>query len=103
VVPSEQLRLQPTSLGYDPLEQAIVEDVDVGSGEGDDDGGLGDGGEACGQTDFPGPIMPLGSAMQAPMSANQRQEAPLAFVFAVQTSQEALAASHSLDSRCDDS
>ena len=44
VVPSEQLRLQPTSLGNDPLEQAIVEDVDVGSGEGDVGGGLGEGG-----------------------------------------------------------
>ena len=53
VVPSEQLRLQPTSLGYEPLEQAIVEDVDVSSGEGDggdgdDDGGDGDGGEGLG-------------------------------------------------------
>ena len=44
VVSSEQLRLQPTSLGYDPLEQTIVEEVDVGSGEGG--GGEGDGGLA---------------------------------------------------------
>ena len=36
--------------------------------------------------------------MQARSSANQRQEAPLAFVFEVQTSQEALAAAHSLES-----
>ena len=35
VVPSEQLRLQPTSTGYDPLEQLIVEDADVDSGEGE--------------------------------------------------------------------
>jgi hypothetical protein len=49
VVPSEQLRLQPTSLGYDPLEQAIVEDVDVGSGEGDGGGELGDGGGGEGE------------------------------------------------------
>jgi len=34
VVPSEQLRPQPTSLGYDPLEQVIVEDADVDSGDG---------------------------------------------------------------------
>ena len=34
VVPSEQLRLQPTSVGYDPLEQVIVEDADVDSGDG---------------------------------------------------------------------
>ena len=68
-----------------------------GGGEGDGGGGLGDGGEACGQTDSPGPSMPP-SAMQAPVSANQRQEAPLAFVFEVQTSQEALAAAHSLES-----
>ena len=44
VVPSEQLRLQPTSLGYDPLEQVIVEDADVGSGEGEGDSGEGGGG-----------------------------------------------------------
>ena len=44
VVPSEQLRLQPTSLAHDPLEQAIVEDVDGGGGEGDGGGGEGDGG-----------------------------------------------------------
>ena len=25
VVPSEQLKLQPTSLGYEPLEQVVVE------------------------------------------------------------------------------
>ena len=41
VVPSEQLRLQPTSLGYDPLEQVIVEDT---VGEGGDAGGEGGGG-----------------------------------------------------------
>jgi len=48
VVPSEQLRLQPTSLGYDPLEQVIVEDADVDSGEGDGEGGGGVGGEGDG-------------------------------------------------------
>ena len=48
VVPSEQLRLQPTSLGYDPLEQVIVEDADVDSGEGDGEGGGGVGGEGEG-------------------------------------------------------
>jgi len=35
VVPSEQLRLQPTSPGYDPLEQVIVEDADDGGGGGE--------------------------------------------------------------------
>ena len=39
MVPSEQLRLQPTSLGYNPLEQVIVEDADVDSGEGEGEGG----------------------------------------------------------------
>jgi len=53
VVSSEQLRLQPTSLGYDPLEQAIVEDVGSGeggggAGEGEGGGGLGDGGGGLG-------------------------------------------------------
>ena len=47
VVPSEQLRLQPTSASYLPAEQAIVEDKcgDDGGGEGDGGGGLGEGGE----------------------------------------------------------
>ena len=44
VVPSEQLRLQPTSPGYDPLEQVIVEDADVDSGEGEGEGGGDSGG-----------------------------------------------------------
>jgi hypothetical protein len=48
VVPSEQLRLQPTSPGYNPLEQVIVEDADVDSGEGEGDGGGGVGGEGDG-------------------------------------------------------
>ena len=49
VVSSEQLRLQPTSLlgPYFPLEQAIVEEVDVGSGEGG--GGEGEGGGSEGE------------------------------------------------------
>ena len=38
VVPSEQLRLQPTSVGYDPLEQVIAEEI-VGA-----TGGVGGGG-----------------------------------------------------------
>ena len=42
VVPSEQLRLQPTSNGQPPLEQVIVEDTGEGGGLGG--GGLGDGG-----------------------------------------------------------
>ena len=48
VVPSEQLRLQPTSPGYDPLEQVIVEDADVDSGEGEGEGGGELGGEGDG-------------------------------------------------------
>jgi hypothetical protein len=44
VVPSEQLRPQPTSLAYDPPEQVIVENADVGSGEGEGDSGEGGGG-----------------------------------------------------------
>ena len=44
VVPSEQLRLQPTSLGYDPLEQVIVEKLFGAGGSGGDDGGEGSGG-----------------------------------------------------------
>ena len=46
VVPSEQLRLQPTSLGYDPLEQVIAEESGGGEGGGggdcDGDGGGGE-------------------------------------------------------------
>jgi hypothetical protein len=42
VVPSEQLRLQPTSLGYEPPEQVITEDTDSGEGgEGGEGGGVG--------------------------------------------------------------
>jgi len=39
MVPSEQLRLQPTSPGNNPLEQVIVEDADIDSGEGEGEGG----------------------------------------------------------------
>jgi len=42
-VSSEQLRLQPTSSGYDPLEQAIAEEMIEGGCEGGDCGG--DGGD----------------------------------------------------------
>jgi len=56
VVPSEQLRLQPTSPAYLPLEQAIVEDIvgvagGSGGGDGGDggDGGGGGGGGGTGQ------------------------------------------------------
>ena len=57
MVPSEQLRLQPTSLGYDPLEQVIVEEIvgaaggsDGGGGAGGGDGGSGgEGGEDGGE------------------------------------------------------
>ena len=45
VVPSEQLRLQPTSSAYDPLEQVIVEKAVTHGG----DGGLGDDGEGRGE------------------------------------------------------
>ena len=45
VVLSEQLRLQPTSNGSDPLEQVIVEDAIDGGG---DSGGGGDGGDGGG-------------------------------------------------------
>ena len=51
VVPSEQLRLQPTSLGYEPLEQVIAEEVVKAGGEngGDGgDGGCGGGGDGGG-------------------------------------------------------
>eukprot|EP00964_Phaeocystis_antarctica_P028795 scaffold16235_cov50-Phaeocystis_antarctica.AAC.4 len=52
VVPSEQLRLQPTSSGYDPLEQVIAEEMvgDNGGESGGDggDGGDGGGGGGCG-------------------------------------------------------
>ena len=46
VVPSEQLRLQPASLGYDPLEQVIIEEI-VGDGgeKGGGGGGKGKGGD----------------------------------------------------------
>ena len=45
VVSSAQLRLQPTSFGYDPPEQVIAEEmVEGGDGEGSGGGGLGDGG-----------------------------------------------------------
>ena len=42
VLSSEQLRLQPTSAGYDPLEQVIAEEI-VGAAGGDGASG-GDGG-----------------------------------------------------------
>ena len=49
VVPSEQLRLQPTSPGYEPPEQVIIEEI-AGDGEGggevgSEGGGSGEGGE----------------------------------------------------------
>eukprot|EP00964_Phaeocystis_antarctica_P037975 scaffold21725_cov49-Phaeocystis_antarctica.AAC.1 len=50
VVSSEQLRLQPTSLGYDPPEQVIAEEMvkgvcaEGGSGAGAGKGGFGEGG-----------------------------------------------------------
>ena len=44
VVSSEQLRLQPTSSGYDPLEQVIAKEMVVVGGDGDGDGGEGGGG-----------------------------------------------------------
>ena len=47
VVSSEQLRLQPTSCGYDPPEQVIADEMVEGS-EGDGGGGLGEGGEGGG-------------------------------------------------------
>ena len=52
VVPSVQVRLQPTSLGHDPPKQVIAEEI-VGGGGGGDGGGLGDdcggdGGGICG-------------------------------------------------------
>jgi hypothetical protein len=47
VVPSEQLRLQPISLGNDPLEQVIVENMISGEG-GEGEGGGEGGGEAGG-------------------------------------------------------
>ena len=65
VVPSEQPRLQPTSVGHDPLEQVITEDMDGSTPEpgpssspepdpssmGDGGGGLGDGGGGEGDGD----------------------------------------------------
>ena len=49
VVPSEQARLQPTSLAYDPLEQVIAEEMiegaEGGGGGGGEDGGDGGGAE----------------------------------------------------------
>ena len=52
VVPSEQLRLQPTSPGNDPAEQVIAEDMVSGSGgegsEGGEGGEDGEGGVAGG-------------------------------------------------------
>ena len=46
VVSSEQLRLQPTSLGYDPLEQVIIEEIVGDGGEnGGGGGGKGKGGD----------------------------------------------------------
>ena len=58
VVSSEQLRLQPTSLGYDPPEQVIAEEMvkgvceggggEGGSGAGAGEGGVGEGGDEGG-------------------------------------------------------
>ena len=49
VVSSEQLRLQPTSSGYDPLEQVIAEEIVGAGGEGGGGGlGFGDGGGGLG-------------------------------------------------------
>ena len=53
MVPSEQLRLQPTSSGYEPPEQVITEDtagVDGGEGSKGGEGGVdgGEGGEGGG-------------------------------------------------------
>ena len=53
VVPSEQLRLQPTSPGYEPSEQVITEETDSAaggedSGNGGDDGDGGDSGDPGG-------------------------------------------------------
>jgi len=49
VVPSEQLRLQPTSLAHDPLEQVIAEKiVGAAGGVGGACGGEGGEGGACG-------------------------------------------------------
>ena len=49
VVASEQLRLQPTSSGSDPLEQVIAEEMVDGGCEGGEGGdGGGDGGEGGG-------------------------------------------------------
>jgi hypothetical protein len=45
VVPSEQLRLQPTSLGYEPPEHVITEDT---AGDGEGGGGEGGGGDGEG-------------------------------------------------------
>ena len=45
VVPSEQVRLQPTSSGYDPPEQVIAEEIVGAGGDGGGGGlGFGDGG-----------------------------------------------------------
>ena len=50
VVPSEQVRLQPTSLGYDPPEQVIAEEIVGAAGGGGGDGGEGgDGGDGGGR------------------------------------------------------
>ena len=56
VAPSEQLRLQPTSPGHDPLEQVIVEGTVGEGGDGGGDGGnsgdsgnSGDGGNGGGE------------------------------------------------------
>ena len=43
VVPSEQLRLQPTSFGYEPPEQVIIEEMVGGGGKVGGAGGWGGG------------------------------------------------------------
>ena len=55
VVPSEQMRLQPTSSGSSPSEQVIAEEIDgAAGGEGGGDGGDGrDGGWNCTTKDSP--------------------------------------------------
>ena len=65
VVPSEQLRLQPTSRVHRPFEQVIVEDTVIvrgnrggAGGEGGDAGGKGGGGLGGGTGGAPSPSPP---------------------------------------------
>mmetsp|Transcript_13913 Transcript_13913/g.32895 ORF Transcript_13913/g.32895 Transcript_13913/m.32895 type:complete len:95 (+) Transcript_13913:157-441(+) len=55
VVPSEQVRLQPTSPGYDPPEQVIVEEIVVGNDDGGGGGGCGGDGGGDGDSGPPPP------------------------------------------------